>query len=349
MKHTITELTRAHVRAAIEHTGPPRIPTHLLKWFNSETSEKYGEELQQLCARYPDDLVSVGFTGPDWKTLSDEREQEQDGGIDAHYILRDYDNIEAIAERIPQFAKEADYSAAEEAVAANPDRYRLGNSWFCLYERLWTLRGMENVLVDFYEYPDELGLLARAIADFHIEAIHRFGQMGCDGMCTSDDLGTQNALMMSPKHFREVLKPLFADIIATAHQYKMHFWLHTCGNVTEILDDFIEIGLDVIHPIQHSIYPGGVSAMDPVATAKRFGGKITFWAGVDVQYLLPLGTPDEVRAGLCELIDIFDGPNGGMMLAAGNAIMPETSLENIEACLDEAYRYGEEKRRRSQG
>jgi uroporphyrinogen-III decarboxylase len=289
----------------------------------------------------------VGFSGPDWRSLSDETEQEQDGGIDAHYILRNYDHIEKVAEQIPLFAEQGDYTAAKQTVTDNPDRYRLGNSWFCLYERLWTLRGMENILTDFYQYPDELRLLARAIADFHMEAIHHFGRMGCDGMCTSDDLGTQNALMMSPLHFREVLKPLFADIIATAHQYKMHFWLHTCGNVTEILDDFIEIGLDVIHPIQHSTYPGGVSAMDPVATAQRFGGKITFWAGVDVQYLLPLGTPDEVRAGLREQIDTFDGPNGGMMLAAGNAIMPETPLENIEACLDEAYRYGEEKRQRS--
>jgi uroporphyrinogen-III decarboxylase len=152
--------------------------------------------------------------------------------------------------------------------------------------------------------------------------------------------------MMSPRLFREFLKPLFADIIRTAHAYGMHYWLHTCGNITEILEDFVEIGLDVIHPIQHSRYPGGVSAMDSVETVRQFGGRITFWAGVDVQYLLPLGTPEEVRAGIRMLIDTFDGPDGGCMLAAGNAIMPETPLGNIEACLDEAYRYGEEKRRK---
>lgn len=108
----------------------------------------------------------------------------------------------------------------------------------------------------------------------------------------------------------------------------------------------MEIGLDVIHPIQHSTYPGGVSAMDPETTARRFGGRITFLAGVDVQYLLPLGSPEEVRAGVRRMIDTFDGPHGGMLIAAGNAIMPETPLENIEACLDEAYRHGQEKRAR---
>jgi uroporphyrinogen decarboxylase len=339
----IRELTKADVRAAVERTGPPRVPTCLLKWFNHETHQKYGEELTRLCARFPEDMVSVGFSGPAWDSVS-LAPARREGGIDSHCIIPDYSDIEGIAARIRALPNTLDFEPARKVVAGAGDRFCLGNSWFCLYERLWTLRGMENILADFHEYADELAMLADAIADFHVACVRQFGLMGCDAVLTSDDLGTQTSLMMSPTHFRRLLKPLFARIIAEAHRHNMTYWLHTCGNVTEILDDFVEVGLDVIHPIQHSTYPGGVSAMDPEATAKRFGGKITFLAGADVQYLLPLAAPEEVCAGIRRMIDTFDGPYGGMLIGAGNAIMPETSLANIEAYLEEAYRYGQEKR-----
>ena len=99
------------------------------------------------------------------------------------------------------------------------------------------------------------------------------------------------------------------------------------------MEDMIEIGLDVIHPIQPF-------AMDAQATVESFGGRISFMPGIDVQHLLPHCTPEEVIAGTKKLIDTFRGPGGGMIFSLSNAIHTDVSYENIEAFMQTAYEYG---------
>lgn len=320
------------------------MPMHLMNFFNGETVEKYGRPLHDMVARYPNDVIAVGYPQPDWNTLADTRIDESIG-LDNRAIIRDYNKIHEQAERIREFGRNLDMSQAKEIRAANLDRYCSGSTWFALYERLWSLRGMENTLIDFYEQPDEVKVLMRAICDFHISAIHEFGKLGYDAISISDDLGTQISTMFSPAVFDEFYRPLYTEMFGAAHEYGMHTWMHCCGYMESLLPGLIDAGLDVIHPVQHSTFPGGVSANDPRRIVEQFGGKITFWAGVDVQYLLPRGTVDDVRRGIREMIDTFDGPNGGMVVAAGNGIMPETPFENIEAFFDETYQYGQTKRR----
>lgn len=104
----------------------------------------------------------------------------------------------------------------------------------------------------------------------------------------------------------------------------MHAFLHSCGNISEILPDLIELGLDVIHPIQ-------ANAMNQEETAQKFGGKITFFGGIDVQDILARRSPEEVIKHIKWLIEIFGHYNGGYLPAPGNAITPDTPLANIEA------------------
>lgn len=139
--------------------------------------------------------------------------------------------------------------------------------------------------------------------------------------------------MMKPDHFRVLLHPYYERIGEACRQGRMHFWLHSCGNNTEILEHLIEAGVHVFHPVQKH-------TMDEEAVAKAYGDRITFLAGLDVQHLLQKGTPEEVRAEVRHLVDTFDRPCGGMCLAAGNGIVAGTPLSNIEAFLDEGVRYG---------
>jgi hypothetical protein len=320
---------------------------HNMHYYNEATVEKYAGRIQHLRDTYPDDIVVANYHQPDWDSLS--RQAPSDGGaIDSRTIVAGYENIGDICERIVDFGRQLDMTQAQAARRDSEQRYCLGYSWFALYERLWMLRGMENVLLDFYENPDGVRALMRAICDFHLAAIRAYGEMGCDGLSTSDDLGTQTSTMFSRQIFLDFYKPLYQEMFAAAHDYGMHTWLHSCGHVASLLPDLIDAGLDVIHPIQYSTYPGGTSANDPRQIAGTFAGRISFWAGIDVQYLLPRGTQGEVRSGVRELIDIFDGPEGGLVIAAGNGITPETPFENVEAFFDESYKYGLVKRKAEQ-
>lgn len=344
----MNELTRSEVKAAVERKGTPRIPMHKMNYFNDETVKKYGKErLNELHSRYPDDIITFSH-GWNLKELADKagcEDSMENKAIDSQIILKDYSNIDEFAVHIVAQSKKMDIEAARKVRDDHPGRYCMGYSWQAIYHKLWMLRGLENALMDFYDDPDGIRKLMRAIADFTIENIRKYGKLGYDAIAISDDLGTQTTTIFGKNVFLEFYKPLYKEIFAAAHEYGMHAWMHSCGHIVPFLDDLIEAGLDVLHPIQHSLYPGGVSANNPYEVAKNYRDRLTFWAGIDVQYLLPQGSVDEVRKGVRDLMDIFDGPDGGMVVAAGNGIMPETPFENIEAFYDEAYRYGIKKRK----
>ena len=110
----------------------------------------------------------------------------------------------------------------------------------------------------------------------------------------------------------------------------MHFWLHSCGDNSLLMEDLIEAGLDVFHPVQKG-------CMDPEETMRDFGDRITFLAGIDVQNLLPNATPEEVKNEIRMMKQIYNREHKGMLLAMGNGIMPDSPLENIEAALDAIF------------
>lgn len=137
---------------------------------------------------------------------------------------------------------------------------------------------------------------------------------------------------MSPAIFEELYFPLYKDLIGYIHSKGMHFWLHSCGDNSKFMEYLIAAGLDVFHPVQKG-------SMDEVETAQKYGDRISFLAGIDVQHLLPEGTVAEVKKGVRDWIDTFYKPQGGLLLAMGNGIMPGTPLENIEAALTEMALY----------
>jgi len=185
--------------------------------------------------------------------------------------------------------------------------------------------------------PERFKRLLRAFVDHHKKVMDQFAAIGANGYFTSDDLGGQTNLLFSYKHFRDLYLPFYEELVDYCHQCGMTFWFHTDGAIEPILDDLVAIGVDTLHPVQEP-------PMDLPALVKKYQGKMTFHVGIDIQYLMPGGTPEEVAAGTRRLIDLCDSEEGGCLLAASNGIMPETPLENIEAFLKTAERYGQEKR-----
>ena len=160
-------------------------------------------------------------------------------------------------------------------------------------------------------------------------------ELRLDGIFTSDDLGTQKSLMFSPEIFDEFFAPYYRELIEHVHGLGMHFWLHTCGNIEQLIPRFIGLGVDVLHPIQKY-------TMDEQSVAKAYGDKITIWAGFDVQKTIPFGTPEDVRREVRFLTDTYARPDGRYMLTFGNSITPDTPIESLRAIFDEAYRAGAE-------
>ena len=326
-------LTVDQMKQVIEGKGhAPRIPITYRFWINPETFGERKAEAKEILDAYPEDVVSRLIRIPDvfdapeddktYRWVQKERpKQEKKLGIDAVVAIEDWDELEHFPD--PNYVN---------LFAPGPDadgKYVLANWWYCLFERLWSLRGMENALTDFYTNPDEVHRLFDALTNFYCRVIERSAkELHANGIFTSDDIGTQNGPFFSLDIFRTFFKPYYKRIIDTAHANGMHFWLHTCGNIEMFLPEFIEIGLDVIHPIQKY-------TMEEAHIAKTYGDKICIWAGFDVQQTIPYGTPEDVRKEIRFLIDTYYRADGRFILTLGNAATADTPLDSLRALLEE--------------
>lgn len=239
-----------------------------------------------------------------------------------HPLESDWARLSAYA--LPDPHATGRYDEARRRLAAYPERYRLGHVWFTLFERLWFLRGFNNMLADPYLYPDEFAALAERIVAFSVASIEEQTALGVDGVFFSDDWGTQNRMLMNPDDWRKWYKPYYKRLFDAVHAGGAHVWMHLCGHVVPIIGDLIDIGLNVLNPVQPQ-------AMDVDALAARYGGQVCFFGGIDVQGTLPHGTPQDVEREVRHLVDIFGRYSGGYIASTSHSIMPETPPENILA------------------
>lgn len=232
----------------------------------------------------------------------------------------------ALAERyaLPDPLAPGRYDEARRRLAQHPDRYRLGHVWFTLFERLWFLRGFNNMLADPYLYPEEFSALADRIVAFSVASIEQQLALGVDGIYFSDDWGTQNRLLMNPDDWRRWYKPLYRRMFDAVHAGGAHVWMHLCGHIVPILPDLIDLGLNLLNPIQPL-------AMNLETLGAEFGGHVCFHGGVDVQGTLPRGTPADVRREVRHLVELFGSYSGGYIGGTSHSIMPETPPENVLA------------------
>ena len=200
-----------------------------------------------------------------------------------------------------------------------------------LWERATFMRGMKDLLLDTAMNPSFVEALLRALADYVLETMKiLFTQGRFDCVALSDDYGTQKAMLISPGQWRHYLKPLLREIFALAKANRRATFLHSCGNVTEIVGDLIDAGLDILHPIQPE-------AMDIHRLKREFGRDLTFCGGLGTQQVLPRGTPGEVRAEVRHLKETM-GKGGGYILEPGITIQADVPLENMIALIEEAKR-----------
>ncbi len=198
------------------------------------------------------------------------------------------------------------------------------------------LRGMENLLMDMLcDRPLTESLLDR-ILDIHCAITARMLAVAgdlVDVVMFADDLAAQDRPIMSPALYRSLIKPRqrrYLDLIHAKTRAKVVY--HTCGAVYPLIGDLIDIGVDVLNPVQVS-----AANMDPVRLKREFGRDLCFWGGIDMAQLLPYGAPEEVRSNVERMIEAL-GPEG-YVVSATNNIQPDTSSANVCAMLEAARDY----------
>jgi uroporphyrinogen decarboxylase len=205
----------------------------------------------------------------------------------------------------------------------------IGHMAVTIFEVAWYLRSMELLLMDFVDDHDvAAALLDRITAKRCIQAM-RYAEIGPDVIMLGDDVGTQRAMLLRPALWRQWLKPRLAAVIAAIRRARPEQIVayHSDGNMAAIVPDLIEIGVDVLNPVQPE-------CIDPFALKHEYGDRLAFWGTLGTQTTFPFGSPDDVRRDVRERIAVV-GHGGGLMLAPTHMVEPEVPWENIVAFVDE--------------
>jgi len=194
------------------------------------------------------------------------------------------------------------------------------------------VRGTEDFLVDLVSEPIKAEILMEKVNDFAMMYLDKCMEVGkglIHGVYCGDDFGTQQGLLFSPEVFRKYMKPLYRKLVDKVHSYGLKYFHHTCGGVRPIIQDFIEIGFDVLNPIQPL-----AAGMEPEKLGQEFGKDIVFYGAIDEQRTLPYGTVDDVRRETRSRIETL-GKNGNYIVAPSHGFQPDTPIRNILAMYEE--------------
>lgn len=208
-----------------------------------------------------------------------------------------------------------------------------------LFNQIFRVRGMENGLMDLIAEPDFAEAFLDRLCDTICTAQRLF--LGAVGDCldvhfAADDLSGQGGPLIAPALYRELVKPRQARILATIRAHtRARIFYHTCGAAVPFLDDLVEMGVEILNPVQVS-----ASGMEPGALKKRYGQRLSFWGGgCDTQRVLPYGTPADVRAEVRARIAAL-APGGGFVFNPVHNIQPLVPPENVVAMFDAALEFG---------
>ena len=266
--------------------------------------------------------IRSGIVKDEWGIVWD-RTIDRDIGTLVNCVLED-NNLDKL--KVPDPDDPDRYAHIEPIIEVNENRYLLAKFSYSLFERAWALRRMENLMMDFIENPSFVHELFRKITDFNLKIMGNLGQFNLDGIYFGDDWGSQRGLLISPNMWREFIKPYLKIMYKKAHDYGYDVFIHSCGDISEIINDLIEIGLNVFNPFQPEV-------MDIDTLMMQHSHKLAFYGGISIQKTLPFGKPEEVcgeienRIGLAKKF-------GGLIISPSHDMPPDIPVKNILAMIE---------------
>jgi uroporphyrinogen decarboxylase len=228
--------------------------------------------------------------------------------------------------RFPDPDDPSRYAWGEAVLEREDDRFVLVNFGFSLFERAWTLTGMENLLMAMVDDRPFAHELLDRILEFNLRVIENVCSLDVDAMIFGDDWGMQTGLIMGPKAWREFIEPRIRQMYGAVRSSGKVVFIHSCGKVDVVFPELIECGVNVFNPFQPEV-------MDVFEIKGQYGSELCFFGGVSVQKTLPHGTVAEVREETERLLDVV-GRGGGYIAAPSHSIPADAKPENIAAMIE---------------
>lgn len=283
--------------------------------------ETIGNHILMIDLIKPQIEVKPEFFRDEYGIIWNKSGADKDIGVVDEYLLEDADDLEDL--KIPEVDEAFIREKMEELVNTARDRFRIAGIGFSLFERAWTLRGMENLLCDMIVDPDFVHALFEKITARNLKILDIALEYDIDAVYFGDDWGQQKGLIMGPKHWRNFIKPYLKKLYGRVHEAGKYVVQHSCGDVREVMKDLYEVGLNMYQTFQPEIYTYDY--------AKVIDGKITIWGGISTQRDLPIKTPEEIKAITREILAAF--PHGGLVAAPTHDVPFDVPPENIDAML----------------
>lgn len=221
------------------------------------------------------------------------------------------------------------YSSAQKTIQKYKEKYWIVGAVVCtIFETAWALRGLEKTFKDFVKNRDLLQEILDIPYQYHLVAAKKLVELGVDMIWIGDDMGGQEQMLISPQDWRYFFKPLMAAFISELKNINpdLKIAYHSDGYIYPIIPDLIEIGLDVLNPLQPA-------SMDPARIKKEFGDKLSFWGSLDIQKTLPYGTPEDVKNEILERFRTV-GKGGGLIIGPSHYVQVDTPMENFFAMIE---------------
>lgn len=206
-------------------------------------------------------------------------------------------------------------------------RFAVPNFGFALFERAWSLRGIENFYIDLAEEDGFAEALLERITDIQVALARRFVSIGVDGGYFGDDLGAQKGLLFSPATWRKLFKPRLARMFAVFREAGLPVIMHSDGDIEELLPDLVDIGLSCLNPVQPEVW-------DHAGLKRRFGNDLAFFGGLSTQETMPHGSPEEVVAESRRCLSTLGADGTGLLFGPSHRMMSDIPEENLRALAD---------------
>ena len=301
----------------------PEAKSKMAAYYQNDLFEnQIGNHFAYLDIRPPKIEIKPGYFSDEFGVVWNRTKDKEIGVVDQYLV--DADNVDSFI--FPDTKDPRRYERCENIIRNNKDKFIVAKFAHALFERAWMLYGMEELLSDMILNPQVVSRLFDRLTEYFLNLLNETARFdGIDCVHYGDDWGQQHGLLMGPKLWRSFIKPRMQEIYQRARSLGMIVYIHSCGDIHEIMPDLIEMGVDICDPFQPEAY-------DIYELKRQYGNDITYFGGISLQKTLPFGSVTDVAEETASKLKTLS-KGGGYIAAPSHAITKDVPPENVNAMI----------------